>query len=331
MKTTEVIVMESDLTMGHCVDRNNSEKLQRITDSSWIPFFEHVSSEQRDFFENFLDNHLFKGIQIDGKQFEYISCGKGSKTILLLHGAMVSAHMWFYVIKRLEKDYRIIAPTLPKEGLGANQANRLINKIFEEEKVEKAIIVGYSYGGAIAQYFTQTYPEKVELLVLSHTGLMRGEESISATKKMLKVIRILPSGFLSLIQFLRLRGNVESEWREFRKAFFKWMFSTIQKKDFINLLEESNQFCQDVADSEKTRIPWDGSTVLLGTNSDKDTFKYFDVLSQLYPSSTEYVFDLPGGHHTIFLHPVEYTSKLQELISNALTGTTNDNSNNSIS
>ncbi len=318
MKTSEAIIMEIE------VETDNFKTSQQSKDNSWIPFFNEVPSDQKDFFKDFLDCHPFKEIHIDGNQFEYISCGKGSKTILLLHGAMVTAHMWFYVIRKLESEYRIITPTLPKEGLGANQANRLINKIFEVEKVEKAILVGYSYGGAIAQYFTQTYPEKVELIVLSHTGLMRGEESISATKKMLKVIRLLPSGFVNLIQFLRLHGKTESEWSAFRKAFFTWMFSNIQKNDFINLLEESIQFCHDVADSEGTRIPWKGRTVLLGTKSDKDTFKYFDALSQLYPDSSKRIFDLPGGHHTIFLHPVEYTSTLQELIEGAVSHTSNE-------
>ncbi len=68
----------------------------------------------------------------------------------------------------MKDKYRIISPTYP----AVNSVNKIVSAIFqilEKEKITKVYVVGNSLGGFAAQYFTATYPEKVEKVILGNT------------------------------------------------------------------------------------------------------------------------------------------------------------------
>ncbi|BBM87151.1 alpha/beta hydrolase [Candidatus Uabimicrobium amorphum] len=278
-------------------------------------FFQRVPEHQSRLFRNFIESNPKKSIEAAGKVFQYTSCGIGTQTVVLLSGAMVSSYMWFHVAQLLQKEYRLLIPELPKTGMGADEAIILINSILKLEKIDKAIIAGYSYGGAIAQYFAALHPEKVDCLVLSHTGLIWDDDKVQKIEKALRIIKWIPGFMFKLAKYIRTKGCKASEWYLFRKAFFNWSFSTIVKKDIIQMLENSKVFQQNIEQSKVEPYQWKGNTVIMGTKSDRDTFKYFDELCKHYKNCSSYVFDLPeAGHHTIFLYPKEYTQKFKELI-----------------
>lgn len=71
--------------------------------------------------------------------------------------------------------------------------------------------MGYSYGGGIAQYFAEVYPEYVDNLVLSHTGVLRREGAIKKNEKMVKILRFLPSFIIKIIKYFRTRSGKGSD------------------------------------------------------------------------------------------------------------------------
>jgi pimeloyl-ACP methyl ester carboxylesterase len=95
------------------------------------------------------------------------------RTIILLHGAGVSAAWWHPQVDALQGEYRVIAPDLPGHGALADQAFTLdaaiqrIGAVMDEARVPRAVLGGVSLGGYLAMRFAELYPERVVGLVLS--------------------------------------------------------------------------------------------------------------------------------------------------------------------
>jgi pimeloyl-ACP methyl ester carboxylesterase len=284
--------------------------LMKINDK----LFKKVPQQQYSMLKQFIEDHQYKIYQNNGRNYEYLSIGNGSRTIVFIHGAMFNPYMWFYSITKLKNYFRIIAPKLPAIGMGANDSVNYIKTILDIENIDKAIILGYSYGGGVAQYFAEVHPDNLDILILSHTGILRREDSIFRTQKMLRKLKILPSFLIQIIKFIRTRSGKESEWYRFRKAFFNWTFSSITKKDFVNHFKMNLIFFREIQHLPVGRVSWKGKTLILATESDKDTFQYYDKLTSIYNNNENYVFDEPGGHHMLFLYPEKYTNILNDLL-----------------
>lgn len=281
-------------------------------------FFTNVPNYQYQILDQFIQNHPVKSYKKADKTFEYLTAGTEVKnrnnTILLLHGAMFDAVMWFYVISRLEKQYHVIAPCMPQTGLNATDSLQYVREIMEAENISKATITGYSGGGGIAQLFAEKYPESVETLVLTHTGLLRRENSRQRIKKVIKIMSALPPFTIKILKNIRGRYGKESEWFQFKKAYFNAMFQSITKKVFIQYLKNSLEFLTEIESLPNGKVTWNGPTIIMGTESDLDTFQHFESLKKLYRNNRSYIFTEPGGHHMIFLYPEKFTNILLRLL-----------------
>ena len=277
--------------------------------------FKKVPQHQYIMLKQFIENHPYKKHVKNGVEYEYIATGNGKRTIVLLHGAMFNPYMWFYIIDKLKNDFRIIAPKLPAIGMGANDSVNYIKTILDTENVNKAIIVGYSYGGGIAQYFAEVYPDYTDILVLSHTGILRRKDSLIKTQKMLKKLRFLPSFSINIIKNIRTSSGKESEWFSFRKAFFNLMFKSITKKVFVEHFNKNLEFLKEIEYLPIGEVSWKGKTIILATETDNDTYQYYQSLKSIYKNNVNYVFEEPGGHHMLFLYPEKYTQVMKDLIS----------------
>ncbi len=108
-------------------------------------------------------------IEVEGIAWQYYRGGSGSQTVLFIHG-MGGAHtIWWQQILALEHQYRTIAINLPEAVHSLEGAASGILKILDAENVPRALVVGTSMGGYIAQYLTDKYPERVEKVVFGNT------------------------------------------------------------------------------------------------------------------------------------------------------------------
>lgn len=123
---------------------------------------------------------------LSNPSISFIDIGKGDKTIVLVHGLASNAGFWRYAISFLSKNYRVIAVDLP--GYGKSQKGDYpysmtfyadqINRLADELKLDKFILVGHSMGGQIGITFSLKYPERLEKLVLaSPAGVEKFEQS----------------------------------------------------------------------------------------------------------------------------------------------------------
>jgi pimeloyl-ACP methyl ester carboxylesterase len=277
-------------------------------------FYKDVPGEQLKLFLDFHKNHPYSTITFQNKELKYISSGEGEKTLVFLHGALVRPDMWFFPILELEKKFRIIAPLFLPQMMGAQEAADFVRSILKQEYISKAVIIGYSYGGGVAQYLAEKYPEMVDKLVLSHTGITGREGTNAQIERTRKVIRLLPF----LLTKKKLKDRIEfaptSDWNDLHKAYFLEINATLTKPLFMDYLASMHRFVDETKDFPVDERNWNGETVLLGTRSDRDAFEHFDNLMKLYPNSESYIFYDSGGHHMLFLFPEKYSRVLSRFL-----------------
>lgn len=117
----------------------------------------------------FREKYGAKTIEVDGKDWEYITTGRGNnEAILFLHGMTGAADIWWQQIETLREDYRIIAITYaPANSLRAMDLG--VMTILANERVPLVNVVGTSLGGYYAQYFVTKHSDHVVRLILANT------------------------------------------------------------------------------------------------------------------------------------------------------------------
>lgn len=98
--------------------------------------------------------------------------------LLLLHGIFTTGCLtWFSVLEELNERYRVITFDQRWHGRGiASEEFRLDDcaddaaAVLDACGVERAVVVGYSMGGATAQVFAHRHPERLAGLVLCSTS-----------------------------------------------------------------------------------------------------------------------------------------------------------------
>ena len=103
-----------------------------------------------------------------------------AKPVILLHGQDSSATSWIYNIADLSQVFRIYAVDTIGD-MGKSKPTSLPNNredyalwlldVLGQLKIEKADLVGLSYGGFLALNFAITYPEQVNRMVLLAPGI----------------------------------------------------------------------------------------------------------------------------------------------------------------
>ncbi|SMO38542.1 Pimeloyl-ACP methyl ester carboxylesterase [Chryseobacterium rhizoplanae] len=111
---------------------------------------------------------------VNGIKVYYEVYGKG-KPIVLLHGAFMTIDMnWGELIPELSKNRKVIALELQGHGHTPFSERKLshaalasdITKVMDYLKIDKADVVGYSFGGEVAYQLAIQSPERLNKLVI---------------------------------------------------------------------------------------------------------------------------------------------------------------------
>jgi pimeloyl-ACP methyl ester carboxylesterase len=135
------------------------------------------------------------GIAISsGVPIHYVRLGDGPP-VVLIHGASGNLRDWtFDVAPRLARDYTVIAFDRPGHGLSGWPARggeslsvqaALMRGALAELGVERATLVGHSYGGSVALAWALDAPETVAALVLLAAPSQVWEGGLSWTTELL--------------------------------------------------------------------------------------------------------------------------------------------------
>jgi pimeloyl-ACP methyl ester carboxylesterase len=116
-------------------------------------------------------------VTLHGHRRAFVKAGSGP-ALLLLHGLACDHRTWSPVIAELAKRYTVIAPDLLGHGESAKPradytlggyANGM-RDLLSVLDIERATVVGHSFGGGVAMQFSYQFPEKTERLMLVSSG-----------------------------------------------------------------------------------------------------------------------------------------------------------------
>lgn len=115
-------------------------------------------------------------VDVNGQPVHVIKAGGEGPAVLMIHGASANAREFtFTLAPRLEGDHRIFMADRPGHGYSGRpedsenlgvQAAQMAGVLEALAPGEKAVVVGHSYGGAVALRLVLDHPELVRGLVL---------------------------------------------------------------------------------------------------------------------------------------------------------------------
>ena len=160
-------------------------------------------------------------IKINEKKINYLIEGDGKETVVLLHGWGANIQTMLPISKILSDKYRTILIDLPGFGesekpdevLNSFDYAKIIIKILDELKIDKAIFIGHSFGGKISAIISSLYKDRVIKTVLIDAAGIKPKRSITYY---LKVYRFK---FLKKIYMLIPASNKYKNLEKFYKKF----------------------------------------------------------------------------------------------------------------
>lgn len=136
-------------------------------------------------------------IKIDNINVNYIQYGEG-KDVLLLHGWGQNIQMMKPIGDNLCRNHRITIIDFP--GFGESDEPLvpwtirdyavLVEKLVKELGIKKPVVMGHSFGGRVAIYFSADNP--IEKLVLFGSPCIREETTLPLSVRILKKLKTLP-------------------------------------------------------------------------------------------------------------------------------------------
>ena len=128
-----------------------------------------------------------KFITVDGTRLHFAIRGAG-RPLVLIHGNPGSAQDWTRVFGPLAANHKVIAFDRPGHGHSERPKDgdttvevqaRLLHDALMQLHVERPIVVGHSWGGALAMVYAITYPKEIAGVVLAAPAVYESQDGVS--------------------------------------------------------------------------------------------------------------------------------------------------------
>jgi pimeloyl-ACP methyl ester carboxylesterase len=292
--------------------------MKRVGDLS-IPRIAHlysqVPAERLESFQAFRRDFPYKELTIDGVEWPYLTGGEGDPPVLMLSGALVIPDISWTSIANFAERWRVIVPAYPPvttmdalvDGIAA---------IMQHEGIERAHVMGGSYGGFVAQVFVRRYPQLTRSLVLSHT-LPPFPEGAERLLLFIRFLRWMPMGLVRQMM-RRLFASMMPEWSEESACLIaiynELVGYALGKKDVMGILERTVDF------TERSFTPqdlseWPGKVLLVfGENDPATPPDVRQKLESIYPGCQVHLFE-ESGHATSVTEQDQYLDVIDGFLS----------------
>ena len=189
--------------------------------------------------------------------------------MIVINGGPGGTHHYFHPWFSMAKDYcKIIyydqrgcgkSDFVKGDGYSFRQAIDDLDKLRQKLGIKKWIVCGYSYGGAVAQFYTAVYPESVLGMVLISSAPMLQKDVLNNTrqnsyiskdeeKRIRSIYQLYNDGKINLTQLL-YNKDLNGDWKRqnyykptkaesIRSALYEW----INDNDFNQRV--GNSFCR---------------------------------------------------------------------------------------
>jgi pimeloyl-ACP methyl ester carboxylesterase len=258
----------------------------------------------------FRAGHAPKRLTHRGIEWRYFAGGRGDQVVLRLSGALGLAEFAFQQIRLFEPRFRVITPDYPAVRSLAEMTDGLI-AILDAERIERAHVIGGSFGGLLAQVLVRRAPERVASLVLSHTGAPDGKRRGVATA----IVAAMPQPLLRGLLKSRLGRTLDAA-DMFWRRYFDRAIGEMTKADILSRVRLQAEFAGQAGWGPDDFAGWPGR-VLLIEGEDDPLFPPAARarLRALYPGAEVHRFR-GTGHAAAVLKPAEYAEVVTRFLLN---------------
>lgn len=126
-----------------------------------------------------------------GDRWSYLECGpRDAPCIVLLHGIGAHADYFRFQLAGLSGRWRVVAWNAPGYGLSDDLCSQqpqaadyvqAVTDFLDALQIDACLLVGHSFGSAVAQAFAIAQPRRVRALLLSGAGI--GQRSLSEQRR----------------------------------------------------------------------------------------------------------------------------------------------------
>lgn len=277
-------------------------------------------------------------VRLHGQQLSYLETGatNGGPVVVLLHGLAGSSRTWRAVLPLLGRHAHVIAPDLlghgqsakPHSGdytLGAYACG--LRDLLLELDLERATVVGHSFGGGVGMQFAYQFPELTERLVLESSGGLGAEvhialraASLPGTATVLRAataLTALTPSWLEHLARLALRMAPTIPGIDLEEFAHSWAsFTDPGARDaFVRTIHGTLEWSgQRLDGTDRLYLLAEVPVLLVGGGNDsfipaRHTLRAHDAL----PASRLEVF-ADAGHFPHASHPLRFTRTLLDFI-----------------
>ena len=123
-----------------------------------------------------MDSTELSRAEIDGHSIAYREAGQG-QPLVLLHGFLCDSRCWRHQVADLSDEFRVIAWDAPGAGSSSdppapftiNDWSHCLAHFLDHLGIDRANLLGLSWGGVLAQEFYHRDPARVSRLILADT------------------------------------------------------------------------------------------------------------------------------------------------------------------
>lgn len=238
--------------------------------------------------------------------------------LVLLHGGFSDAYFYFHQIPEFEKTFRVIVPTIPQ---GMDKLDKIIESLKDlllaiTKQSTPIVLLGISFGGIICQIFLQKYPEMINSIVLSHTGVPQNWQKMRFSI-MYYVYSILPYFIIKGIA-KKIAVNTDavstSKWITLNTQYFSDLAENyLSKPLFLSRMREITDFKNYELDPYIIN-EWKGSILVIASEDDR-LMDQVPLFKSYYKDAKIHVFPKrKGGHHTNLYFPEEYNKVVMNFL-----------------
>ncbi len=174
-------------------------------------------------------------IPVNGTSLHVASTGSG-EDVVMVHGLAANLAFWrLKIVPFLAAQYRITAydlrghgrSAMPADGYSASNMAEDLKGVLDAGGIEKAHLVGHSFGGAVVMEFAARYPERALTLTLADATVYalqpldqnRDWDYWHSWKNTLTGLGIEVPDKLPKVAFAMLEEIADPRWREARQSW----------------------------------------------------------------------------------------------------------------
>lgn len=227
----------------------------------------------------------------------------GGPAVLFVHGGGGTQEHWRFQVRQVGSRWMALAVDLPGHGDSQGEGYRTIAEyrdfvrdLLDALGISRAVLVGHSMGGGIAQSFALAYPDRLAGLVLVGTGAR---------------LRVHPDIFATIQWDMAEAGRLISQWAYSQSALPATVAQAAEAfaRNPATVLEGDFRACDAfdlMHEIAAIRVP---TLVLCGEEDRLTPVKYARFLQERIPGATLTI--IPSAGHLVMLEkPVEVNRAL---------------------